>query len=134
MEPAGDAEFLQVYFSKVKAFPQLLHVCHQAFRVAIPQVLFRVDASRQRKHCGLRLLIPVHLEAQKCLDAPKRIPERWRGCPNIHCSGFLSTMDVPLIRGGVHKNDRRELIERISLQQTAKLETADVRKAVAQKN
>ena len=76
VEPTGDAEFVQVVVTKTEAFSQLLCVCHQTLRVPIAQVLFRVDAARQRKHCGLRLLIHVFLEAQERLNASEQIPER----------------------------------------------------------
>src|SRR5882672_11658174 len=95
VEPTGDAEFVQVVVSKTEALSQLLRVCHQTLRVAIPQVLFRVDAARQRKHCGLRLLIHVFLEPQQSLDAPEQFPMRSRVSPDIHCAGFPSTLDVP---------------------------------------
>src|SRR6266446_168716 len=76
VEPTGDAEFVQVVVSQTEAFSQLLCICHQTLRVAIPQVLFRVHAARQRKHCGLRLLIHVFLESQERLNASEEIPER----------------------------------------------------------
>src|SRR5258706_141335 len=69
VKPTGDAEFVQVFFSKTEAFSQLLRICHQTLRVAIPQVLFRVHAPRQRKHHGPRLFIHVFLEPQESLDA-----------------------------------------------------------------
>src|SRR6266478_1329976 len=72
VEPTGDAEFVQVVVSKTEAFSQLFCVCHQTLRVPIAQVLFRVDAARQCKHCGLRLLIHVFLESQERLKRPSK--------------------------------------------------------------
>src|SRR5258708_34576967 len=95
VEPTGDEEFVQVVVSKTEAFSQLLYVCHKTLRVPIAQVLFRVDTARQRKHCGLGLLIHVFLESQQSLDAPEEIPMRSRVSPNINCPGFPSTLDVP---------------------------------------
>src|SRR6266478_2933248 len=98
VKPTGNAEFVQVFVSKTKAFSQLLRVCHQTLRVAIPQVLFRVDAARQRKHCGSGLLIHVFLEPQQSLDAPEQFPMRYRVSPDTIGAAAPSTWDVPYIR------------------------------------
>src|SRR5713226_5152859 len=95
VKPTGNAEFVQVFVSKTEAFSQLLRVGHQTLRVTIPQVLFRVDAARQRKHCGSGLLIHVFLEPQQSLDAPEQFPMRCRVSPDIDCAGVPSTLDVP---------------------------------------
>src|SRR5438132_7013445 len=50
MEPARNAEFLQVLFTESDAFAQLLGVDHEVVGVAIPHVLARVDAARHREH------------------------------------------------------------------------------------
>src|SRR5437879_3241521 len=94
VKPTGNAEFVQVFVSKAEAFSQLLCVGHETLRVAIPQVLFRVDAARQRKHYGLRLLIHVFFEPQQSLDAPEEIPMRCRDTPGVYCTGVPSSLDV----------------------------------------
>src|SRR6267154_1157660 len=126
VEPTGDAEFVKVVVSKTEAFSQLFCVCHQTLRVPIPQVLFRVDAARQCKHCGLRLLIHVFLESQERLNAPEQIPDRCRSKPSIHRPGFATTLDAPSTRRRFQQNDWRELLERILLDLMATSETADV--------
>ncbi len=40
MKPAGDAEFLQIFFGKTETFPQLLGVGHQQVRVTVAEVPF----------------------------------------------------------------------------------------------
>src|SRR6266853_4911480 len=53
MKPAGNSQFLKIFLLKADAFPQLLGICQEALRVAIPHGLLRIDGPRQ-----LLLMIP----------------------------------------------------------------------------